>query len=277
MCSVTRPRFDLLGDVHGMLRTLEAMVGKLGYLKKRGRWTHPAGRTLVSVGDLLDRGPDPLGCVELMAAMVDDGRAQMVLGNHEINALHFMAGLREHSEKNRTQFRTTLRQIEAAPHRWGAAERFIRNCPTRLELDDGRLRVIHACWSLPHVPSLPERLDDRTLWRRAAKGGDLEDTIEACIHGPEEPCAPFRDKDGQLRDHWRVAWWRTYPADAPFLAFGHYWFPWPNGRTPREPELLGPERNAACLDYSAGKGGPMVALRYPEMEFVTVACRDELA
>jgi hypothetical protein len=271
-----RGGFDLLGDVHGMLRTFEAMLAELGYRKNRGRWTHPDDRTLVSVGDLLDRGPDPLGCLERMAAMVDDGRARMVLGNHELNAVHFMHGLREPNEKHKKQFRTTYRQIQAEPARWGPAERFIESCPTRLELP-GRLRVIHACWSEPHIDELPEHVDTHELRRRTAKGGDFEDAIENCIKGPEEPCKPFKDKDGHVRHRRRVAWWRTYPADGPFIAFGHYWFPWRDGGSPRAPELLGPGQNAVCLDWSAGEGGDLVALRYPEREFVCMPCRDEIA
>ena len=116
--------FDLLGDVLGMIRTLEAMVGELGYRKSGGRWTHRAGRTLISLGDLIDRGPDPLGCLELVGDMAGGGCARMVLGNHEINAVHYMEGLREHSEKNRKQFETTLRQIEAKPKRWDEARIF---------------------------------------------------------------------------------------------------------------------------------------------------------
>jgi hypothetical protein len=216
------PPFDLLGDVHGMIETLRAMVAELGYRRRSGHWTHPAGRTLISVGDLLDRGPDPLGCAEFMAGMVADGRARMVLGNHEINAVHYMRGLREHSEKHRAQFRTKCRQIEADPTRWAPIERFIESCPTRLELDGGQLRVIHACWSEPHVRQLPEHLHTPTLWKRTAKDGDLEEVIENCIKGPEEPCEPFRDKDGHLRHHRRVPWWRDYPEDEPFIAFGHY-------------------------------------------------------
>ena len=69
----------------------------------------------------------------------------------------------------------------------------------------------------------------------------------------------------------------TYPADAPFIVFGHYWFPWGGAGaeyTPPHPELLGPGRNVACVDYSVGKGGRLVSLRYPEREFVSVACKD---
>ena len=42
----------------------------------------------------------------------------------------------------------------------------------------------------------------------------------------------------------------------------------------REPAWTGPGANVACLDFRAGRGGPLVALRYPEGEFVSVENAD---
>lgn len=260
--------FDLLGDVHGTIRTLAAMLQRLGYAYSRGRWTHPRGRVLISLGDLIDRGPDPLGCVERIAALAADGRAHMVLGNHELNALHYVEGLRENSEKNRAQFEKTLVQIEADPARWDRARAFIESQPTHMLLDEGRLRVVHACWDPNAIASLPTWVD-RDALVAGAPGGPLEHAFEICLKGPEQACAGYRDHGGHWRRTRRIPWWNEYPADAPRVVFGHYWFPWPE-HTPSEPGWTGPGANAACLDHRAGLGGPLVALRYPECEFVSV-------
>jgi hypothetical protein len=264
--------FDLLGDVHGTIRTLDAMLERLGYRHARGRWGHPQGRILISVGDLIDRGPDPLGCVERIAAMAADGCAHMVLGNHELNALHYVEGLRENSEKNRAQFETTLVQIEADPARWDRARAFIESQPTHMLLDEGRLRVVHAYWDDAAIASLPVWLDGAALVA-SARGGPLEDAFELCIKGPEERVMGYHDSGGHWRETRRIPWWTEYPVDAPRVVFGHYWFPWPE-HTPSVPAWAGPGANAACLDYRAGRGGPLVALRYPEGEFVSVANQD---
>lgn len=256
-----------------MRETLDALIEGLGYRRVDTRWAHPKGRTLVSVGDLLDRGPDSLGCCERLAELVDAGCGRMILGNHELNALHYMADLREHSPKNREQFAATLAQIEARPRRWDAIEDFLMGQPTRLLLDEGRLRVIHACWDARTLERLPEHLD-ATILRESAKGGALEDVFERYIKGPEESCPPYQDPNGHTRRTRRLPWWRDYPSDAPKVAFGHYWFPWASELPDRAPGWLGPGENATCLDFSAGKGGPLLALRYPEMEFVTVPNRD---
>ena len=94
----------------------------------------------------------------------------------------------------------------------------------------------------------------------------------------------FHDKDGHVRDNVRVRWWdRTadtyrkaslmetevereslpdtrvptsaligYDSVKPVF-FGHYWFK----GTP-----MPLARNVACVDYSAGRGGPLVAYRW---------------
>ncbi|PRP90497.1 Bis(5'-nucleosyl)-tetraphosphatase PrpE [Enhygromyxa salina] len=265
--------FDLLGDVHGMIRTLDAMLERLGYTKSGTRWQQAEGRRLISLGDLIDRGPDPLACVERVAALAADGCAHMVLGNHELNALHYVEGLREHSEKNRAQFATTLVQIEADPARWDRARAFIESQSTHLLLDEGRLRVVHACWDPGGIAQLPERLDRPDLLEASAPGGELEAAFELCIKGPERRCPRYRDFGGHWRETRRVPWWNSYPADAPRVVFGHYWFPWPE-HTPTAPAWTGPGANAACLDFRSGRGGPLVALRYPEGEFVSVDNRD---
>ena len=61
----------------------------------------------------------------------------------------------------------------------------------------------------------------------------------------------------------RIRCWESYPADAPPVCFGHYWFT----GTPRP---LGAGGNAICLDYSCGRGGPLAAWRWPDRTFVLV-------
>ncbi|MFK5004614.1 metallophosphoesterase, partial [Klebsiella pneumoniae] len=55
--------FDIIGDVHGCLDELTALLARLGYepAGPGGVPVHPAGRRAVFVGDLVDRGPDSPG------------------------------------------------------------------------------------------------------------------------------------------------------------------------------------------------------------------------
>lgn len=75
---------DIVGDVHGDSDALRHLIGHLGY-DLAGQ--HPDGRRLMFVGDLTDRGPDSPGVIDLIQYLVQLGRAQCVLGNHDLNIL----------------------------------------------------------------------------------------------------------------------------------------------------------------------------------------------
>jgi hypothetical protein len=75
---------DIIGDVHGELDALLQLLKTLGY---DAHGSHPQGRHLVFVGDLCDRGHDSPGVFSFVSGLVDRGRAQCVIGNHELNLL----------------------------------------------------------------------------------------------------------------------------------------------------------------------------------------------
>ena len=78
----------MIGDVHGQADKLRALLIKLGYVRKRGAYRH-AERTAIFVDDLIDRGPKICEVLEIVRGMVDGGTALAVIGNHELNAIHF--------------------------------------------------------------------------------------------------------------------------------------------------------------------------------------------
>jgi hypothetical protein len=82
--------YDIIGDVHGCATQLEALLHALGYRPagESGEYRHP-DRQAVFVGDLIDRGDHQLRVLEIVKAMVDAGSAQIVMGNHEFNALAY--------------------------------------------------------------------------------------------------------------------------------------------------------------------------------------------
>ena len=88
MTSLIQPLFDgpldIVGDVHGEIDALGALLARLGYAEDG---SHPQQRRLVFVGDLTDRGPDSPAVVEKVQGLVESGRAQCVLGNHDLNIL----------------------------------------------------------------------------------------------------------------------------------------------------------------------------------------------
>lgn len=111
----------------------------MGYQETNGVLRHPEGRCVVFLGDFIDRGPEIRRTLEIVRGMVEAGSALAVMGNHELNALHYTTPdpvlreedggpkwLRSHSESHRRQFEETVRQLGADLDVWLA---WIRTLP----------------------------------------------------------------------------------------------------------------------------------------------------
>jgi Calcineurin-like phosphoesterase len=216
--------YDIIGDVHGCAPALTALLDGLGYRESdsTGAYGHPE-RQAIFVGDLVDRGDGQLRVLSIVKRMVDSGSAQIVMGNHEFNAIAYdtpnpdRSGLflRPHSEKNNKQHQTFLDQVTG--HTRTAYLEWFKSFP--LWLDLGGLRVVHACWHEPSMQVVEEALGSNRFGsvdqfvRATSKGDPLYDAIEVLLKGPELGLTeyglpPYYDKDGHARHNARVAWWR---------------------------------------------------------------------
>ena len=111
------------------------------------------------VGDLIDRGPGQLDTLRLVRAMVEAGSAQIVLGNHEFNAVAYatvdpvrLDYCRPHSEKNSGQHEAFLSDVPFGSPLHRSIIDWFMTIPLWLDLDG--LRVVHACWSDDHIAHL---------------------------------------------------------------------------------------------------------------------------
>ena len=81
----------IVGDVHGALDSLTAILVHAGVMDRTGAWS--AGETiLIQTGDVIDRGPDSIGAVALLRglqaqAIAHRSRVVRVCGNHELMLL----------------------------------------------------------------------------------------------------------------------------------------------------------------------------------------------
>ena len=76
--------FFVVGDVHGYRDTLAQLLREAGLLDGAERWAG-ADALVWLVGDLVDRGPDGVGTIDLVRRLEREsgGRARCLLGNHE--------------------------------------------------------------------------------------------------------------------------------------------------------------------------------------------------
>lgn len=285
---------DVIPDIHGQIAKLRAALDALGWQRGPAGWINPdPERTIVFLGDFIDRGPENRAVIHLVRDLIDSGKARAIMGNHELNALHFHTAhpetgepLRAHSEKNLRQHASFLAEFPLGARETREALSWMRTLP--LFLETARFRAVHACWTQGSIDRLRELtangvLSEDQLIRAADPADALFPLAEEVTKGPEHRLPDgfaFRDKDGTRRDHVRLQWWnagartwrdiaisvpvpddlpdaplpgtlmaQTYPAQERPVFFGHYWL---SG----DPVLQAP--NALCLDYSAGKDGPLV-------------------
>jgi hypothetical protein len=288
--------FDVIGDVHGELDKLLALLAHLGYRELDGIWRHPR-RTAIFVGDLIDRGPKQLATVELVRAMVGAGAGRCILGNHEFNAIAWVTPDPEHPGKflrdhhkpgNRAQHQAFLDVVEGTRRQKEITDWF-KTLPVWLDLPG--LRVVHACWHQESVEVLrlvlnANLLTDEAILLGGQPGNPIFDALEVVCKGPEVTLPDgqsFSDKEGNLRHEVRVRWWlpeaKTFRDAAivppgreslvPDTPLPETWKGHPYEGPPvlfghywfsGTPQVISPR--FACLDYSVAKGGPLVAYRW---------------
>jgi Calcineurin-like phosphoesterase len=295
--------FDIIPDIHGQLAKLDKLLQYLEWHQTPAGWRPPSpDRKIVFLGDYIDRGPENGAVIRKVRSLVDSGYAVALMGNHELNAIHFHTldpetdePLRLRSDKNYQQHRTFLQEFPIGQPETVEAIAWFKTLPVFFEADG--LRAVHACWHNETIAALREmgisgRLSEDDLISAGREGHVLYEALDILLKGPDISLpdgSVFTDKDGHVRRQIRVNWWKTdaegwkdiamsvpipdqlpagpLPDDLP--RFGY------PGKAP--PVVFGhywptgtpvlQAGNVLCLDYSAGSDGPLLGYRLtPEAE-----------
>ena len=292
--------YDIIGDIHGCSQSLRALLELLGYREMSGVYRHPS-RTVIFLGDFIDRGPQQREVIEIVRTMIEAGTAQSVMGNHEFNAIAYFTPdresgdyLRPHTAKNAGQHEEFLKAYAHTPGDYAEVIDWFRTLP--LWLDLGGLRIVHACWDARLINKVAvsnegsNLLNEDLLIQASHRGHWQFEALETLLKGKEIRLpngASFRDKDGNLRHNIRVRWWdqsatnfreaflgpesaRTHIPDDEIagdhlVEYSHEAPPVFLGHYWMEGEPAPLASNIACLDYSVAKpGGRLIAYRWDD-------------
>jgi hypothetical protein len=288
--------YDLIGDIHGQHDKLTALLHKLGWAPRgKASITPKAGRssssaTTSTAAPRFAKCSTP--CVPW--SRLATPWPSWATTNTTPSCYHTPDGkggwLREHSEEKNRQVAATLRAFEGRETEWADWLEWMKRLPMFLDL--GALRCVHACWDTRRIKRLNARslTDQAFLHASATKMTPEHRAIENVLKGPEIPATDgnlFRDKEGTYRNTIRARWWDirdgltisdlvmppgsmadsmkvdpwmlnrlpNYGPEEPPVFFGHYWLPADAPKAPQAP-------NIACLDFSGGLDGPLVAYRW---------------
>lgn len=228
--------FDIIGDIHGCADELWQLLLKMGYQLAGDvaqlKISHPEGRQLIFVGDLVDRGPKTDNVLQIVMAAWQQGVCLGVMGNHDDKLLRYLRG-------GKVQIAHGLQESLTQIENFSAAEKqkicdFLTDLPAYLYLDEGRLAVVHA------------GIKPRYLGRYSPR-------IRAyCLVGP---VTGQKDEAGYpIREDWA----KDYHGDT-LIVYGH---------TPVQTARWA--GNSVNLDTGCVYGGALTALRYPEQEIISV-------
>jgi protein phosphatase len=230
--------FDIIGDLHGCADELEALLGRLGYVRTNGTWsfTHPEGRRAIFVGDVVDRGPRVIDTYKIVRGMTEAGSALCVPGNHDIKLLRKLRG---RDVKVTHGLERTLEDLAAVPEETrtaltGEMAEFFDSLVSHFVLDGGNLVVAHA---------------------------GMKETYHGRASGRVRDFALYGETTGETDEFGlpiRYNWAADYRGRAK-VVYGHTPVP--------EPEWL---NNTINVDTGCVFGGKLSALRYPELKVVSV-------
>lgn len=225
--------FDIIGDMHGCVDELVALLRELGYVVADDfAVTPPEGRMAVFLGDLVDRGPKTPDVLRLAMSMVEAGTALCVPGNHDMK---LMRKLRGKDVQITHGLAETLEQLAKEPPEFSQrVENFLDGLVSHYVLDGGKLVVAHA---------------------------GMKQEMQGRGSGKVREFALFGETTGETDEFGlpvRYNWAEQYRGSAT-VVYGHT--PVPN------PEWL---NNTINIDTGCVFGGRLTALRYPERELVSV-------
>ncbi|WP_320112489.1 metallophosphoesterase [Draconibacterium orientale] len=211
--------YDIIGDVHGYAAQLKKLLISMGYRKTNGSYSHPT-RKAIFVGDFINRGPEIRKTIRTIKAMVENGNAYAVLGNHELNAIIYHLkdkqgrSIISKPSKYFLSLFKTINEYSAGSNELNEQLRWMRTLP--LYLDLGEIRVVHACWCEDAIKVADSLYEDGRIRKRVFRkvykksGSEEAKSVWRLTKGVNLKLPPdirVMNNKGVSPRSFRIRWW----------------------------------------------------------------------
>lgn len=233
---------DVIGDIHGCYEEMITLIEQLGYREQNGLYIHPTNRKLVSVGDVMSRGPQSLRTLQFWLKHIEANVAYMTDSNHGYKIGRWLAGHDvtllhgdELVEQELALFATehTTAEVEALKQ---SLAQLLLNAPSHYVITSNNAPiaiVTHAGIKDHYINKQSKRIDT------FCRFGDVD--------GHDEFGRPIRK-----------AWYNDRTSTTPII-WGHV------------PHIEPTKRhNTINIDQGVVFGGQLTAFRLPENEFYSI-------
>lgn len=241
--------YDIIGDIHGHASSLTKLLRKFGYSNTTTGYKHEERKTIF-VGDLINKGPESVEVLRLVRKMVDNGQAQVVLGNHELNfILHFYANSIHPNtplmwSKGYGYFHRLYSDFYFDTNKVHEWVNWCRELPLAIETE--QFRVAHACWHQPSIdlikqfsPSLT--LNDCIMEELFKQNTPLLEALFLITKGIEvmlPKYVPLSAKKLSRPGRAKIQWWKIKEATHYFDLAANPKKKFPNIEIPIPPSLM---------------------------------------
>lgn len=232
---------DIIGDIHACYEEFIELIEKLGYKKnKDDLYLHPQGRKILSLGDIMSRGPESLKTMMFFLNHIENGQAYMTDSNHGWKIARWLDGRKvqlkhgdEKVEEEFIKYEIQFGVVKTNELKQKIKELLMKAPSHYILMENGVDTVVCT-----HAGIKDEYIGKETpKIKNFCRYGDVE--------GMDETGKPIR-KD-----------WFSHHNNKLLIIWGHDPKP--------EPFVF---NNTINIDQGVVFGGKLTAFRYPEREFI---------
>jgi polynucleotide kinase-phosphatase len=241
---------DFIGDIHGCFDEFLEILNKLGYQEnEEGYYLHSEGRKILSLGDVMSRGPRSIETLQFFQKHVTAGYAYMIDSNHGWKIARWLDGKNvtlAHGDEN------VAAEFEDFESQYGSEETEKVKAQIKELLLEAKSHYIIQKNGVNVVVATHAGIKDHYIGKQSPRISDF------CRYGDHDGL----DENGKpIRKDWSVS-----HQSSELIVWGH---------DPKPQPLL--VNNTLNIDQGVVFGGSLTAYRYPERQLVSVKAKRDYA